>query len=75
MVFNSSAEAEATIFARVKEHVTGWKNISLEDQLTYIRLSGLSSACYKVSIKDPLAQITPRSVLYRKKSKELTDSE
>jgi hypothetical protein len=75
MVFNSLSENESTIFERVKAHVSAWKDISGEDQQIYTRLSGLSSACYKVSLKDSIIAIDPRSVLYRKKSSGLSDVE
>jgi hypothetical protein len=36
----------------VKEHVTAWKEIP-DESFKITRLSGLSNACYRVSVVDP----------------------
>ena len=49
---STAEETEATMFAKIKEHVVGWESLTSPDDVIFRRLSGLSNACYKVSPKD-----------------------
>lgn len=61
------------ILSRIKEKVTSWAPVTLE-QLNIKKMSGLSNACYRVHIEDEaLKQIVPTTLLYRKFECEIID--
>lgn len=69
-------EKPEVVLARVKEHMPAWGHVSL-DEVTISRLSGLSNACYKVSVGPEVTIAdpdTPRKVLYRKFENEIIDN-
>ena len=73
-------EKTEVIIARVCEHVEGWAEaVTAPEQVEISKLSGLSNACYKVSLKSevslpPNCQ-TPRTLLYRKFECEIVNKQ
>ena len=74
-----SGETPQVIFERIKEHIPEWGRVLTElDQLEIRRLSGLSNACYKVTLKDSVAlpdPQMPRQFLYRKFECQVVDKQ
>ena len=62
-----SGEKDDLILQRICDAIPSWsqKNLTL-NQVDIKRLSGLSNACYRVSIKKELTFCEPKVVLYRK---------
>ena len=60
---NESGKEPHTVIKCVKEHVSAWTEIE-DKSFKITTLSGLSNACYRVSVTDP--KIKPESVLFRK---------
>ena len=67
-------DEQKTLLARIQEHVGTWQGLT-SDNLTILRLSGLSNACYRVKIKDGCNNEVqePKTLLYRRFIQELTD--
>ena len=66
------------IFERIVNHIPSWKQSLRSVEDLYIkRLSGLSNACFRVTIKDEIIKNTisvePKTLLYRWFEQELTD--
>jgi hypothetical protein len=58
------------------EHISSWKtHLNDQEDLEIKRLSGLSNACFRVQIKDTVAEEIkePRTLLYRRFEQDLTD--
>ena len=62
-----SGEQDDLILQRISDAIPSWsqENLTL-DQVEIKRLSGLSNACYRVSIKKEMTFCDPKIVLYRK---------
>ena len=57
--FVEKGERDEVIIANILEHVAGWSETVQEpEQIEISRLSGLSNACYKVSLKSSI-QLPP----------------
>jgi len=65
-----------TILAHIKDNIPDWHPVTL-DQVEIRRLSGLSNACYKVSLKAEArfgdGSNAPREVMYRKFECDIID--
>lgn len=74
--FQANNEEFRQIFVNVTQSVSEWKELNLsQEDFTFTRLSGNSNACYRVKLRDDVANclVEPRTVLYRKYLQTVVD--
>ena len=70
---STRGEEPEVILERCQKHIESWKSLRA-DQIKITRLSGMSNACYKVSLIDANNRaIEPDAVLYRRFLCEVVD--